>query len=256
MLSRNGPVRTSDKATNLREAILTEEGLQQFARLVTIGELALCFSHEVKSPLSVLLGCAQIMERALPKDDPIRLQLDSITRNGLRMKEMTESILNFCRKREVSREPCALQELIDEAVSLVEPCFDDLRSPSVDVKIHVEKSCPRVAVDRWRIVHVLVNLLSNAADAMTHSREREIRILAQPADDGVVRILVSDTGTGMDADTASRAFVPFFTTKGERGNGLGLYIVHKTIEDHDGRITFETGAAGTVFCIRLPAYLS
>jgi C4-dicarboxylate-specific signal transduction histidine kinase len=111
-------------------------------------------------------------------------------------------------------------------------------------------------VDRWRIIHVLVNLLSNAADAMTHSSEREIRILAEPADDSMVKILVSDTGTGMDADTASRAFVPFFTTKGERGNGLGLYIVHKTIEDHDGGITFETGAAGTVFSIRLPAYLS
>jgi signal transduction histidine kinase len=246
----------SGKAPNLRQEMLTEEGLQHIVRLVTVGELALCFSHEVKSPLSVLLGCARIMERALPTDDPIRVQLDSITRNGLRMKEMTESILNFCRKRELSREPCDIQELIDEAVSLVEPCFDDLRSPSVDVKIHVDKSCPSVAVDRWRIIHVFVNLLINAADAMTHSRQREIRILAEPADDGMVRISVSDTGTGMDADTASRAFVPFFTTKGERGNGLGLYIVHKTIEDHDGRITFETSAAGTVFCIGLPAYLS
>lgn len=233
--------------------MLTEEGLHHIARLVAVGEMALCFSHEVRSPLSVLLGCARIMERTVPEDDPIRIQLDSITRNGLRMKEMTESILNFGRKREVSRELCLVHELIHEAISLVAPCFNELRSPSVELEIHVENTCPKIFVDRWRIVHVLVNLLSNAMDAMAQSRERKIRVLTG-VEENMVRISVTDTGIGMEPEVAAQVFAPFFTTKDERGNGLGLYIAQKTIEEHQGSITFQTGTAGTVFSICLPAH--
>lgn len=254
MLFTDGPLKEDfdSNVLNLRRAMLTEEGLRHIARLVTVGELAMCFSHEVKSPLSVLLGCALIMEKTLPKDDPIRLQLDSITRNGMRMKKMTESILSFGRKRESTREACPVSELIQEAVALVEPCFGELRAPSVDVQIHLDSSCPRIAVDRWQIIHVLVNLLNNAADAMAQSHERVVRLIAQPDGKDMVRISVSDTGTGMDPEVSSQVFVPFFTTKGENGNGLGLYIVQRTIEEHQGAITFQTGPAGTVFDIRLP----
>jgi len=241
----------SDSIQILQEAMLTEEGLRDIARLVTVGQMALCFSHEVRNPLSVLLGYAHMMEKALPKDDPIRIQLDSITRNGMRMKEMTESILNFGRKREVTREACPVAELIQEALALVEPYFDEFKAPSVEVKIHVESPCLRITVDRWRMIHVLVNLLSNAADAMGRSRERVVSISAKP-DNSVVRISVSDTGSGIEPEVARQMFVPFFTTKGEGGNGLGLYIVRRTVEDHGGAITFQTGRTGTVFSICLP----
>ena len=241
----------SDSMQILQEALLTEDGLRHIARLVTVGQMALCFSHEVRNPLSVLLGYAHMMEKALPKDDPIRIQLDSITRNGMRMKEMTESILNFGRKREVTREACPVADLIQEALSLVEPYFDELQAPSVEIKTHVESPCLRINVDRWRMIHVLVNLLSNAADAVAQSRERVIGISAKP-DSGVVRISVSDSGTGIEPEVARHIFVPFFTTKGEGGNGLGLYIVRRTVEDHGGTITFQTGNPGTVFSICLP----
>jgi signal transduction histidine kinase len=242
----------SDSMQILQEAMLSEEGLRHIARLVTVGQMALCFSHEVRNPLSVLLGYAHMMEKALPKDDPIRIQLESITRNGMRMKEMTESILNFGRKREVTREACPVADLIQEALSLVEPYFDELQAPSVEVKIHVESPCLRITVDRWRMIHVLVNLLSNAADAVALSRERLVSISARPEDKSTVRISVSDTGVGIDPEVARHIFTPFFTTKGEGGNGLGLYIVRRTVEDHGGTITFQTDKTGTVFSICVP----
>jgi len=243
---------TSEPLEGLREALLSEEGLQRISRLVTIGELALSFSHEVKSPLSVLLGCAYMMGQSLAKDDPIRIQLDDITRSGMRMKGMTESILNFGRKRKTTRERCDVKGLIEEALCFVAPYFEEFHKPPIEVRVSVSSRCPNIAVDRWQMIHVLVNLLNNAADAMARSRTRVIQISAQRQDRNAVRISVSDTGSGIPPEVAGRVFAPFFTTKGEHGNGLGLCIVHRTIERHGGTVAAQTGEAGTVFTISLP----
>ena len=242
----------SEPLEGLREALLSEDGLQRISRLVTIGELALCFSHEVKSPLSVLLGCAYMMGQSLTKDDPIRIQLEDIMRSGMRMKGMTESILNFGRKRKMTKERCAIRGLIDEALCFVGPHLEEFHTPPIEVRVHISSRCPEIAVDRWQMIHVLVNLLNNAADAMAQSSTRLIQISAQRHDRNTVSLSVSDTGSGMTPELAGRVFVPFFTTKGEHGNGLGLYIVHRTIERHGGTITLKTGEAGTVFTLCLP----
>jgi two-component system, NtrC family, sensor kinase len=238
----------------LREALLSESGLQHISRLVTIGELALCFSHEVKSPLSVLLGSAYMMGQSLAKDDPVRIQLDDIMRSAMRMKGMTESILDFGRKRKTAKERCAIKDLVEDARSFVDPYFEEFHKPPIEVRVNVSSRCPSIAVDRWQMIHVLVNLLNNAAYAMAQSRTRLIEISAQRRDRNTVSISVSDTGGGIAPEVADRVFGPFFTTKGEHGNGLGLYIVRQTVERHGGTITLQAGEAGTVFTICLPIH--
>jgi signal transduction histidine kinase len=236
----------------LKEALMSEDGLRQISRLVTIGELALCFSHEVKNPLTIVLGHAHMMRLSLPDDDPIRLQLDGIERNGKRIQGMTDSILNFGRKREKTEDLCAPEELIQEALRFVAPYFANFIAPGIVVKIDVECGCPKVAVDRWAMIHVLVNLLNNAADAMSQTRQRLVTVTAQRETHGTVRISVADTGSGITPEDAGRVFTPFFSTKGERGNGLGLYIARSTVEEHGGTIAMQTGEGGTVFTICLP----
>jgi len=236
----------------IREALMTEEGLRHISRLVTIGELALCFSHEVRNHLTSVIGHAYMGEQALPQGDPVRSHLESVTRNSLRMKGMIGAMLDFGRKREKTDERCAPEELIREAVRIVTPYFQDYRHPEIVVRIDVECGCPKVAVARWEMIHALVNLLTNAADAMSRSRQRLLTISAQPENSGTVRFTVSDTGSGIDPEDAGRVFAPFFTTKGERGNGLGLFIVRSTVEHHGGSITLQTGSGGTAFTICLP----
>jgi signal transduction histidine kinase len=238
----------------LRDALLSEEGLRRISRLVTIGELALCFSHEVKNPLTAVIGYAHLMQKALPEDDPIRLQLDSISRNGQRVKGMADSMLSFGRLREKTRDRCAPDELLHEALRFVGPYFGEFEAPRIVVKIEVECGCPKIAVDRWEMIHVLINLLNNAAEAMIKSRQRLITLSAQREDKGTVRISISDTGSGIAPENASKVFTPFFSTKGELGNGLGLYIARSTVEEHGGSITLQTGEGGTVFTICLPTY--
>jgi signal transduction histidine kinase len=236
----------------LKEAMMSEDGLRHISRLVTIGELALCFSHEVKNPLSVVLGHAHMMRLSLPDDDPIRIQLDGIERHGRRIQGMTDSILNFGRKREKTKDRCAPEELLQEAVRFVAPHFSNFTSPAIVVKIDVECGCPNIAVDRWEMIHVLVNLLNNAADAMSQTRQRLVTLTAQRETPGTIRISVADTGSGIAPEDAGRVFTPFFSTKGERGNGLGLYIARTTVEEHGGTIAMQTGEGGTVFTICLP----
>jgi signal transduction histidine kinase len=236
----------------LKEALMSEDGLRHISRLVTIGELALCFSHDVRNPLSVVLGHAQMMRLSLPVDDPIRIQLDGIERHGLLIKGMTDNILNFGRKRGKTKDRCAPEELIQEAVRFVGPYFMDFNAPAIVVKIDVEGGCPHVAVDRWEMIHVLVNLLNNAADAMSQTRQRLVTLTAQRETVGTIRISVADTGSGIAAEDAGRVFTPFFSTKGEYGNGLGLYIARNTVEEHGGTIAMQTGEGGTVFTICLP----
>jgi len=240
------------RVPEIKEALLSEEGLRHISRLVTIGELALSFSHEAKSPLTVVICSAQMMQQSLPEDDPNRIQLDSIARNGLRVKGMADSILNFGRKRQKTTDRCAPEDLIREALCFVAPYFADNQSPKIVVQIDVECGCPRIAVDRWEMIHVLVNLFSNAADAMAQSRQRLLKVSAKREGQRMVRITVSDTGSGIPEEHVARVFTPFFTTKGERGNGLGLYIVRSTIENHGGSIALQTGEGGTVFTICMP----
>jgi two-component system NtrC family sensor kinase len=236
----------------LREALMSEEGLKHISRLVTIGELALCFSHEVRNPLTTLIGHAYMGQQAVPKDDPIRIHLDSITRNSLRMKGMIDSMLDFGRKREKTTDRCEPEELIREALQVVGPYFEDFKNPPIVVHVDVECGCPKVAVARWEMIHVLVNLLNNAADAMVQSRQRLVTICAQREAQDMVRFGVSDTGCGIAPQDVGRVFTPFFTTKGERGNGLGLFIVRSTIEHHGGSVTVQTGSSGTAFTLCLP----
>jgi signal transduction histidine kinase len=238
----------------LRDALLTEDGLRHLSRLVTIGELALCFSHEVRNPLTALIGHAYMMQQAFPEGDRIRMHLDNVYRNSMRMKGMIDSMLDFGRKREKSMDRCAPEELIHEAVRVVGPYFEDFKHPPIVIQVDVECECPKVAVARWEMVHVLVNLLTNAADAMANSRQRLVTISVHKEDQGMVRFGVADTGSGIAPENAGRVFAPFFTTKGERGNGLGLFIARGTIEHHGGSISLQTGASGTVFTICLPTY--
>jgi signal transduction histidine kinase len=236
----------------LREALLSDDGLRRIARLVTMGELALCFSHEVRNPLSVMIGYATILKQSLPDAHPMHVQLDSLTRHSKRIKGMADTMLSFVRFPNKLQDWCTPNEAIQEAILFVGAYLDGFRAPSIVLKVDVECGCPKIAIDRWEMVHVFVNLLKNAADAMTDSCQRLITITAQREGRQTVRISVADTGCGIDPENVGRVFTPYFSTKHEKGNGLGLYIVRNTIEEYKGTITVQTGSEGTVFTICLP----
>jgi signal transduction histidine kinase len=106
-------------------------------------------------------------------------------------------------------------------------------------------------MDRWPMVQGIVNILQNAADAMDGLEERCVSITAR-VDGKQLRIAISDTGPGIPPENVDKIFDPFYTTKGERGTGLGLYITRQVVVEHGGAIDVQTGDRGTTFLISLP----
>ncbi len=239
-------LQTGDPETGNRQLTMNE--LLHFSRLITTGQLAACFAHEVTHPLMLIRGNLRFIEEDLPKGHPIRIKIEAIDRAERRIEDMAKRMLDFSRKTPVVMQTCDIEEVISDALGFMKPYF---HSQYIDVNLHVEPGLPDVEIDRWQILQAIVNLLHNAADAMSEMHKRALTITVK-AEDSEMRIAITDTGSGIATSDLPRIFEPFFTTKAERGTGLGLYISKQTIEDHNGTITVHSGAAGTTFIISLP----
>lgn len=229
-------------------ATLRTDGLPHFFRLITVGEFSACFAHEVRNPLTLIRGHLRLIDESLPANDPLRSNFEAIDRASLRIEEMAQRMLDFSKKRNRRTESCDVAELIADALRFVQPY---VRTKFIDVHVDVEAELPAIDADRWQMVQAVVNLLQNAADAMAGADQRLLSISAG-VEKKRVRILISDTGTGIAKAHLAKIFEPFFTTKGDRGTGLGLYITRQVIEEHRGTIDVQTSNRGTTFLIGLP----
>jgi two-component system C4-dicarboxylate transport sensor histidine kinase DctB len=231
-----------------RESLLSGDELLHVSRLVTIGELSACFAHEVVNPLMMIRGNLRFIDEMLPQEDPIRSNFDVIDRASRRIEDMAKRMLDFSRKRPTQLESCRLEEVTAEALRFVQPY---LRSQLVNTNVNIECGSTFVNIDRWPIVQALINLMQNAADAMAERPHRILDISAR-LEENAIRIALADTGKGIPLSEVNNVFRPFFTTKGEHGTGLGLYITRRVIEEHGGTITLQTSDRGTTFFISLP----
>lgn len=214
-------------------------------------------SHELRTPLNAVMGFAQVLEidEELTED-----QLDSvqtIRRSGQYLLQLINEILDLVRiesgRIELSIEDVGLAELFAESGSLVTPL-----AANRDVTVRFARKPSAVAVrgDRTRLNQVLVNLLSNAVKY--NRRSGSVAVTALPLGDGMTRISVADTGTGIPAEKLEQLFTPFNRLGAENteveGSGIGLVIAKRLIEGMGGRIGVESHlGAGSVFWFELPA---
>jgi signal transduction histidine kinase len=236
------------QGTGTTRTQFTTEELLHFSRLITIGELSACFAHEVTNPLMLIRGHLRFVEESITEDHPLRINFEVIDRASKRIEEMAKRMLDFSRKRTPRTEKCDIAEVISDAIRFIQPYF---RTQYIDVRVHLEPELPFVALDRWQVVQAVVNLLQNAADAMADQTKRVLSVTAR-IEAGELRVVISDTGTGIAPANIAHIFEPFFTTKGERGTGLGLYITKQVVVDHGGTIDVHSGDRGTTFVISLP----
>jgi two-component system, NtrC family, sensor kinase len=227
---------------------LSTTDLLHLSRLITTGRLSACFAHEVTHPLMLIRGHLRFIEEALGADHPLRVNLEAIDRAERRIEDMAKRMLDFTRKGDPISQYCDAEQVISDALGFIQPYF---RSRYINVRVHAEPGLPVVKIDRFQIIQALVNLLQNSAEAMSEMDKRVLTITAK-AEGTQMRIAITDTGSGISAEDLPRVFEPFFTTKGERGTGLGLFIVKDVIEQHNGAIDVRTGATGTTFIISLP----
>jgi signal transduction histidine kinase len=226
--------------------------LRQTESLAVAGKLCSSIAHEVGTPLNIIAGRAELMLRALPKDSPLREDLDVIVTQIDRISRMIRAALDPFRQREPERaatDPRSVTEVL-------RPLLQHFaRSRGVTLGVSVPGDLPPVLVDPGHLQQVLINLLTNAIEA-TPAGGRVTVTGVHRADDGRsgVALEVRDTGSGIPENVLPRIFDPFFSTKPAReGAGLGLAICRDLVRSNGSEIRVaSTVGTGTTFTIWMP----
>jgi signal transduction histidine kinase len=195
------------------------------------------------------LGFAEGMERRIPEGDPMRLPVVSIAREAQRCRGLVQELLTFSRTARRTPEEVDLNALVSATAVLLEA---RCRKQDVQIGLDLASPPPRLEAHRSQLQQILVNLGTNALDAMRGGGVLTLR--TRSLQDYAVLLEVADTGEGMTDTVRERIFEPFFTTKevGE-GTGLGLSIVREIVEQHHGSIGVDsTPGRGTTMSVRLP----
>ena len=231
------------------------EQINLLSRVSLLGEMTASLAHELNQPLSAIISNAnagmQYIERG--KDDPATLRdiLGDVESDAHRAHDIIRNVRNTIKKGDPARRRIDLNELVTNVAHVVRP---DAVGYSCEIETSLAKDLPLIEGDPVQIQQVLVNLVSNALDAMrqTPTGRRKVEISTAGKGDGKVRLSVRDHGTGIPMEMHDRLFDQFFTTK-EHGLGMGLAIVRSIVEAHGGKIDAENVAdGGARFYFTLP----
>ncbi len=229
-----------------------QEQLIQSEKMSAIGQLIAGVAHDLNNPLASVVGFADFLLEARNVPSHLGEPLRVIQQEAERAASIVKSLLGFARKQEHGRRATPLAPLLEATLGLLR---NQLASAQVEITLEVEPDVPAPEVDPNQIQQVFVNLINNAAQAITATgRAGWIEVRVRRWMDGVA-VDVIDDGPGMTDATAARVFDPFFTTKAEgQGTGLGLTICQGIVKEHGGRIVLRTAdGAGAVFTVELPA---
>jgi PAS domain S-box-containing protein len=230
-----------------------EERVRHAAKMEAVGRLAGGVAHEFNNLLTAILGYGEVLRSRLTSDDPRSTPVEEICKAATRAASLTQQLLAFSRKQVPQ-----IRELdLNTAITQLSGMLRQLLGEHITLVTDLDASLPRVKVDPGQIDQVIINLAVNARDAMPAGGTLKIETRAVQDPMPAARLLVSDTGVGMDEKTLANIFDPFFTTKEPgRGTGLGLSIVYGIVQQYAGVITVEsTVGSGSRFCIELPGII-
>jgi signal transduction histidine kinase len=258
----------------LRQLRELEQEMQRRNRLAALGELSAGVAHEIRNPLGIIKNSAEMLRDRIQDSAKRRELTDFIVEEVDRLNKVVTDFLLFARPSEPNLEPVDINAVIEHTLAFLKP---ESRPGQIRVETNLAEGLPEVLADPEQCHQVFLNLCMNSSQAMNGSGVLSVKtrlspqppILADappefsnyspafvstsPHDQArMVDVIVSDTGAGIRPDVLSRIFDPFFSTKDE-GSGLGLSLVHKIVENHNGRIrvTSKPGA-GTTFTISFP----
>lgn len=228
-----------------------EEQLRQAGKMEALGRVAGGIAHDFNNMLTVINGYASLLSRELNGSPAGRKALE-IQAVGAKAAHLTSQLLAFSRKQQHHPERLDLNRVIRDAEGIIRP----LLPAGVELVFALEPGLPAIQADHSQLERVLLNLVTNACDAMPGGGLLSIETRKAPASRGDrVQLTVRDNGVGMEESVRERIFEPFFTTKDPgRGTGLGLATVYGAVRQNSGSITVDTAPGrGSAFTVTLPA---
>ncbi len=247
---------------NITEKKRLEEQLRHSQKMEAVGQLAGGIAHDFNNILTAIIGYGSLMKMKMDEADPMRFNLQQILDTSERAASLTRGLLTFSRKQTISLRPVSL----NASIKNVEKLLRRLIGEDIELKFNLSPEDHIILADSGQIEQILMNLATNARDAMPKGGrltvstdhivfdQEFIRIHGEGKVGMYALISVRDTGSGMDEKTRERIFEPFFTTKETgRSTGLGLSIVYGIVKRHNGYIICDSEPGrGTVFKIYLP----
>lgn len=234
--------------------------LLRFERLSRLGELTASLAHELNQPLAAILSSTQaalrFLQSATPDLNLFRTILQNVVEDDKRAAGVIRSLRSMVKREEREKAPLNMNTVLDDVLNLF---HSEAIVRNVTIERDFDTSFPPVLADKIQLEQVLLNLITNAAEAMSESpREHERRkiILRTQVTDHGIQVAVRDFGPGIDPAKLDDIWQPFFTTK-STGMGMGLSVSRSIIEAHGGRIWAENNPdGGATFFIELPVYES
>ncbi len=247
---------------DISKEVSLESQLIHTQRMDAVGQLAGGIAHDFNNILTAIIGFASYMKLKMDDDDPLKNQLEQILSASENAANLTKGLLAFSRKQPVNLNAVKLNDIVLK----VEKLIRRLISEDIEIKISMSQDDLHVMADGGQLEQILINLATNARDAMYQGGMLSISVEHTVLDERFIKahgygkvgpyglISISDTGIGMDEETRKRIFEPFFTTKElGKGTGLGLSIVYGIIKQHGGIINvYSEPGVGTTFKIYMP----
>ena len=234
----------------VRHQIRENESLEalkiQADRLATVGQMASSIIHDIRSPLAIIRGYAELAVTSAVSTEKRQRFANTITSEVRRLRDMAEELQEFSEgTRAVELNAISLHEVIEEVVDFLD---SDFRDRGIHI-IHHAQYTGQLMLDAPRIKRILHNLAGNAADAMPDGGT--LMITATRVTE-YVHLEIHDTGSGIPDEIRERIFDPFVTHGKTHGTGLGLAVVRRIVEEHHGDVSVSSSTTGTTFTIRLP----
>ncbi|HEX9652415.1 MAG TPA: ATP-binding protein [bacterium] len=226
--------------------------LIQSDKLASLGRLAAGVAHEINNPLTGVLTYSSFLLKRANGNADMKNDLEVIVRETKRCREIVKGLLDFARQVPVQKTQVAIPAVIEHVLTIID---NQLRLKKARVQKEIAANLPTIHADANQMEQVFMNLLVNAADAV-ENEGGEIVVTAerrQADSKEFLEVKIHDNGCGIPREDLTKIFEPFYSTKGQKGTGLGLAVVWGIIEKHGGKITVdsETGK-GTRFTVRLP----
>lgn len=239
---------------DITERLQMEEDLTHAQKLGTIGEVLSRFTHEFNNLMTGIMGHISLLKQKTDKDSPSLSRIMYIEELATKATQLGSNILDFSRKKKPETKRISVTELADSVLNLIGKTV----LKGLIVEKNYKEDCLFVIGNKEKLSMVLFNLLINAKDAIAEAKVPQGKITVEvdshdTPDRKYVKLNIRDNGIGIDKKNLDKVFLPFFSTKGKKGTGIGLSTVKKVIESYNGDISISSQAGvGTTFTILLP----
>jgi two-component system NtrC family sensor kinase len=239
--------KVGQRTQELKEA---QDQILRSERLAALGRLSAGVAHEMNNPLSGILLFTQSLLKKTKDDPSVQEDLEVIEQEIIRCSRIVRSLLDFARETKPKKVLTQINNVIENTLTLVENQAD---FHNIQITKELSTDLPSIALDANQIQQVLMNIILNAADAMSQGGTLVIKSGLSSPDDSI-EITLTDSGCGIPKEVIDRIYDPFFTTKEQKkGTGLGLAVSYGIIRKHQGSIVVESEVGkGTTFIIKLP----